>query len=320
MSLIKRQVEEGSIVIYASIGKKKSDTHSLQSFFMENGVMSNTIIVSSDPQSTPTSVYLTPYTAMSIAEYFRDSGRDVVIILDDLSTHAKFYREISLLSGAFPGRDSYPGDIFYKHAQLMERAGNFNISDVGVSISCMAVAETVESDLASYITTNLMGMTDGHIFFDSGLFALGRRPAVNIPLSVTRVGRQVQTSLKKEINREIGVLLSSYDKLINYSHFGAELSQKVKEVIRKGEILFLLFDQHYKDSIPEAVQLLLYGLLWGNHFDGRSVTEILAIKNTLLEAYKDPKKRAIIEGVVTANSQYELFANINKDKSSLIVA
>src|SRR5258708_9528101 len=134
-------------------------------------------------------VVLVPYIAMTIAEHFRDQGKDVLLILDDLTTHAGYYREIMLLAKRFPGRSSYPGDIFYLHARLMERAGQFAQG----SISCLPVAQSILGDLSGYIQTNLIAMTDGHIFFDTDLFDQGRRPAVSPLLSVTRVGEQAQT-------------------------------------------------------------------------------------------------------------------------------
>src|SRR5581483_5765076 len=182
------QAKRGTICIYAAIGKKTLDIKKIEELFQKSGIAKNTVVVASSSQDPVGVIYLTPYTAMTVAEYFRDSGRDVLVVLDDLSTHAKFYREISLLGRRFPGRNSYPGDIFYTHAKLLERAGNFKTAKGPVSITCLPVTEAVQGDLTGYIQTNLMSMTDGHIYFDNDLFSKGKRPAVNTFLSVTRVG------------------------------------------------------------------------------------------------------------------------------------
>ncbi len=214
MTTIKKQVYEGVVAIYAAIAKKKSDIKKLQEFFVQEKIMSNMIIVATSSYDSPSLIYQTPYAAMSIAEYFKDNGINTLLILDDLSTHAKFYRELSLLARRFPGRDSYPGDIFYTHSRLLERAGNFKSKKYGeVSITCLPVVEIVEGDFTGYISTNLMGITDGHIYLDTNIYFQGQRPAVNIPLSVTRVGRQTLDKLSREVNKELTSLLVEYNKL-----------------------------------------------------------------------------------------------------------
>ncbi|MFH0898108.1 MAG: F0F1 ATP synthase subunit alpha, partial [bacterium] len=174
MTMIKNQVNEGVVAIYAAIAKRKSDIKKLQEFFVHEKIMDKVIIVATGSNDSQSLIYQTPYAAMSIAEYFRDQGINTLLILDDLSTHAKFYRELSLLARRFPGRDSYPGDIFYTHSKLLERAGNFKHPKVGeVSISCLPVIEIVEGDFTGYVSTNVMGITDGHIYLDSNIYYQG---------------------------------------------------------------------------------------------------------------------------------------------------
>ncbi|MFC1621848.1 F0F1 ATP synthase subunit alpha [Patescibacteria group bacterium] len=191
-----KQAKEDVICIYASIAKRKADIRNIEDFAKEEGIMDKLLMVISASTDPLGLIYITPYTAMALAEYFKDQGHDVLLILDDLTTHAKFYREISLVNNKFPGRGSYPGDIFYTHARLLERAGNFKTDKGPKSITCLVVAETVEGDISGYIQTNLMAITDGHIFFDKDYFEEGRRPAINHFLSVTRVGRQTQSRLR----------------------------------------------------------------------------------------------------------------------------
>src|SRR5947199_61283 len=195
---------------------------------------------------------------MAIAEYFRDQGMHTLLILDDLSTHAKFYRELSLLARRFPGRDSYFCDIFYVHSKLLERAGNFKHPTVGeVSITCLPVIEIVEGDLTGYVSTNVMGITDGHLYLDSNIYYQGMRPAVNIPLSVTRVGRQTLDKLAREINKNLTAFLSQYDKYQNLSHFGQELTDDVKKALKRDDTIYNFFNQPYQLTVPLHVQMAI---------------------------------------------------------------
>lgn len=316
LSTIKNQIKLGSIAIYAGIGKRKSDIKKVRDFFAEEGIIDSSIIVATTPYDSPSLIYATPYSAITIAEYFRDQGRDVLVILDDLSTHARAYLEISLLAKRFPGRDSYPGDIFHTHAKIMERAGNFKLADGReASITVLPVAEVVEGDLTGYITTNLMSMTDGHIFFDSNIYYEGRRPAVNIPLSVTRVGRQAQTALLRNINREIGAFLTLYDRVQNLSHFGAELNETVKETIATGESIYRFFNQHFNISIPPQVQIAMFSLIWLNMID-RSEVGLEKTKQKLVEAYQNDVNKPLFDAGYEKKTFNELlqYISMNKDK------
>lgn len=319
LSIIKNQILDGSIIVYAAIGKKKSDIKKLQEFFQKEGIISSTIIVASYPSESPSLIFLTPYAAMSIAEYFRDQGTDVVVVFDDLSTHAKFYREVALLGGRFPGRDSYPGDIFFIHARLLERAGNFKHPGKGeVSITALPVVEIVEGDLTGFIATNIMGMTDGHIFFDSDVYYKGRRPAINISLSVTRVGRQTQTPLKREINREVTAFLANFEKMQTYSHFGAELSDKVKSILKTGQKLQIFFDQHYILIVPEEVQLILLALIWLQALNDLPDETIPVLRTGLIGWYQDKNKQKILKELVKADTFHELLLKVARNKEELL--
>jgi len=256
------QAKMGTICIYVAIGKKKLDIKKAEEFFIASKIMQNVIIVASSSQDTSGIIYITPYSAMAIAEYFKNQGREVLLVLDDLTTHARFYREISLLGKRFPGRNSYPGDIFYTHSKLLERAGNFKINNTAVSITCLPIVETTQGDLSGYIQTNIMSMTDGHIYFDGDLFTKGRRPAINLFLSVTRVGHQTQSTLRREISRELTTFLTLYEKMQTFVHFGAELSDTIKNTLSTGEKIHYFFGQTAHKTIPLNVQIFLFCLLW----------------------------------------------------------
>jgi len=315
MTTIKKQAYEGIICIYAAIAKKKSDIKKMQEFFVQEKIMDKIIIVATSSYDSPTLIYQTPYTAMAIAEYFRDQGINTLLILDDLSTHAKFYRELSLLARRFPGRDSYPGDIFFVHSKLLERAGNFKHPKTGeVSITCLPVIEIVEGDFTGYISTNVMGITDGHIYLDSNIYYQGMRPAVNIPLSVTRVGRQTLNKLSRDINRNLTAFLSSYDKLQNLSHFGQELTDDVKKSLRLGQLIYNFFNQPYQMIVPKIVQMIILSMILQNIIENKEILK--TIQTGLIAAFYDRGKQKILYDIANAND-LETFNNnvlVGKDK------
>lgn len=317
-TIMKKQITSGAIAIYAIIGKKKSDIKHLQELLEKEKLTDRAIIVATASNDSPSLIYLTPFTAITIAEYFRDQGEDVVVILDDLTTHARFYREISLLLKNFPGRDSYPGDIFYTNARLLERAGNFAHPKKGeVAITCLPIVETVEGDLTNYIVTTLMGITDGHIFFDSNIFYKGKRPAVNTSLSVTRVGKQTQSNATRSITRELSSFLTLYDKMTNLSHFGAELTENVKNILSMGEKINLFFEQSYTDIIPQEIQLVLFSLLWIKLIDPDK-KNLENIRQILLTEYtNNQESKQLINEILQVNTFNELLRNISLQKERL---
>lgn len=285
MQVILAQAKQNNICIYAAIGKKKLDIKDAEEFFRKQGISDRIVIVATGFNDPIGLIYLTPFTAMTIAEYFRDEGHNVLLVLDDLTTHAKFYREIALLEEKFPGRNSYPGDVFYTHAKLLERAGNFVTEKGEKAITCLPIAETMQGDLSGYIQTNIMSMTDGHLYFDSDLFAKGRRPAINPFLSVTRVGRQTQSTLKRSINREILSFLTISEKMQNFTHFGAELTDSTKVTLAIGEKVVQFLSQSQSTVIPVNLQLLLFSLLWDSILQNKNVEPIGADIDKILDSY-----------------------------------
>jgi F-type H+-transporting ATPase subunit alpha len=315
MTTIKKQAYEGVICIYAAIAKKKSDIKKMQEFFVQEKIMDKIIIVATSSYDSPTLIYQTPYTAMAIAEYFRDQGINTLLILDDLSTHAKFYRELSLLARRFPGRDSYPGDIFFVHSKLLERAGNFKHPTAGeVSITCLPVIEIIEGDFTGYISTNVMGITDGHIYLDSNIYYQGMRPAVNIPLSVTRVGRQTLSKLSRDINKNLTAFLTSYDKLQNLSHFGQELTDEVKKSLRLGQLIYSFFNQPYQMVVPKIVQMIILSMILENIIENKEILK--KIQTGLIAAFYDRGKQKLLYDIVNTKDLKIFNENVlaNKDK------
>ncbi len=317
MTVIKKQVYEGVIAIYAAIAKKKSDIKRLQEFFVQEKIMGNIILVATSSYDSPSLIYQTPYAAMAIAEYFKEQGIHTLVILDDLSTHAKFYRELSLLARRFPGRDSYPGDVFYTHSRLLERAGNFKHPKVGeVSITCLPVIEIVEGDFTGYISTNVMGITDGHLYLDTNIYYQGMRPAVNIPLSVTRVGRQTLSKLSREINKNLTSFLAEYTKLQTISHFGQELTDDVKKKLKLGDMVYKFFNQPYQVTVPTQVQLVILSMILQDFIPDKEALE--KIKNGLIAASYDRGKQKILYDLTNTKDSKTFDENVLKNKDQLL--
>lgn len=260
------QAKLGTVCIYVAIGKPLSSVKELIRKLEDHKVLDQTAIIASSPSDPAGLIYLTPFSGMRLAEYFRDLGRDVLIVLDDLTTHARSYRQLSLLARRFPGRNAYPGDIFYLHARLLERAGNFKVESKTVSITCLPIAETQQGDFTGYIQTNLMSMTDGHLYFDEERFLEGQRPAIHPFLSVTRVGRQTKSSLLRETISEITSFLSRGERLAQLSHFGQELSDDAKVALHKAEKFGLLFKLEVLGRWEEWFQFFMIALIWDGYW------------------------------------------------------
>lgn len=315
MQTILSQARQKNVCIYAAIGKEMLDIKEIEEFFRRQGIMDHIIIVSSRFQDPIGMTYLVPYSAMTIAEYFRDEGQDVLLVLDDLTTHAKFYRELSLLGKRFPGRNSYPGDIFYTHARLLERGGNFITEKGEKSITCLPVVESTQGDLSGYIQTNVTSMTDGHLYFDSDLFAKGRRPAINPFLSVTRVGRQTQSGLKRDINREIFSFLTVYEKMQNFSHFGAELNETIKATLNFGEKVTSFLDQPLSTITPLNLQIVLFAMLWNSKMQNVTFEPVGRDLEKIVNAYNEKEDiRNMVDDLVASSTSFNNLLSVIRDK------
>ena len=302
LQVLSEQSSRGNICIYSCIGKRKSDIFRVVNFIKENN-LKNVIIVKSLSNEELGTIFITPYSSMAMAEYFRDIGRDVVLILDDLSTHAKFYRELSLISEKFPGRSSYPGDIFYRHARLLERAGNFLLADKEASITCFPVAESPAGDISGYIPTNLMSITDGHLFFDNDLFEKGRRPAINYFLSVTRVGRQTQTKLMWSVNREITSFLGLLSKTEDFIHFGAEMNEGIKSTMKMGEKIQTFLNQDLGIIRKLNAQVITFCLIWSGMYKDDPTADVNVFAEKISHKYISDKEFSTLVDTLINSSE-----------------
>jgi F-type H+-transporting ATPase subunit alpha len=307
LQTIASQAAKGMVCVYTSIGKRQSDIKTVENYLRKAGAFQNTVIVAASSAEAASVVYLAPFSACAIAEFFRDSGYNVVIVYDDLINHAKFYREISLLSKRAPGRGSYPGDIFHLHAALLERAGNIKTSTGrAVNITAFPVAETLEGDITGYIQTNLMAITDGHIFFDIDEFRKGKRPAINHALSVSRVGNQTKSRLERHLASMVREDLARYQKDLEISRFGVELPEATKKEIDLGEKIEVIFNQDADTLMPNKLGLIFLGLLLGGYWQDRSASLMRVDLIKLASKYKKGELKNIDKSLETVTGVEEL--------------
>ncbi len=261
---ILNQKGQNMICVYVSIGQKDSKLRKLQTRLEEGGAMEYTVIVSAGSSESSALSYIAPYTGVSIAEFFMDQGKDVLIIYDDLSKHAVAYREISLLLRRPPGREAYPGDVFYLHSRLLERACRRNTKYGGGSITALPIIETQAGDVSAYIPTNVISITDGQIFLETDLFYKGIRPAVNVGLSVSRVGSSAQIKAMKKVSGTLKLELAQYRELEAFSQFGSDLDESTKKQLERGKrAVEVLKQPQYAPVKTEHQVVTLYALVKG---------------------------------------------------------
>jgi F-type H+/Na+-transporting ATPase subunit alpha len=280
---ILNQKGENMICVYVSIGQKDSKLRKIQARLEEGGAMDYTVIVSAGASEAAALSYVAPYTGVSIAEYFMDQGKDVLIIYDDLSKHAAAYREISLLLRRPPGREAYPGDVFYLHSKLLERACRRNEKYGGGSITALPIIETQAGDVSAYIPTNVISITDGQIFLETDLFYKGIRPAVNVGLSVSRVGATAQIKAMKKVAGTLKLDLAQYRELEAFSQFGSDLDDATKQALERGKRAVEVLKQLQYEPIPIEEQVVTLYALTRGFMDDVPVAKIKEFEQDLAE-------------------------------------
>lgn len=304
IDIVTNQKNTGVICILALIGKPAVTVRNLIDTLRANSALDYTIVIATSSSEPAPLIFLTPKTAITLAEYFQKKGKDVLLILDDLGAHAKIYREISLLGNKSPGRESYPGDIFYQHAHLLERAGNF-LS--GGSITALPVIELNLSDFTTLIPTNIMSMTDGHLLFKAGLRSQGQTPAIDISLSVSRVGRQTQDRVSNLLSTKIRQVLSAAADLETISRFSSELPPETQLILRRRELITEILKQDPLTLMPKQIQLILLALPFTTFLQDKTRTFIEKYKKVIIEAFlKHPSLIPVTKAVSKFKTDDEL--------------
>jgi len=297
--------------VYVAIGQKESKIASMVAKLEENGAMEYTTIVlagASDPASL---LYIAPYAGCAIAEYFLDKGEDALIIYDDLSKHAVSYREISSLLRRPPGREAYPGDVFYLHSRLLERACKLNEEHGGGSITALPIIETQSGDVSAYIPTNVISITDGQIYLESNLFYQGNRPAINAGLSVSRVGSSAQTKPMKKVSGKIRLEVAQYRELAVFAQFGSDLDEETKIKLERGKRIMEVLKQGQYSPVPVAKQVVIFYAVSNGLLDNVDVEKIEEFEKGLYK-YIENNKKEILERIEKGEWSEELEAEIKK--------
>lgn len=257
----------GVVNVYVAIGQKNSKVAALVSRLKDEGVMDQTIVVATSPADPAAMLYLAPYAGTAMGEYFRDNKGHALIMYDDLSKHAVAYRQMSLLLRRPPGREAYPGDVFYLHSRLLERAAKLNNELGAGSLTALPVIETQAGDISAYIPTNVISITDGQIFMETNLFYQGIRPAISVGLSVSRVGSSAQTKAIKSVAGSLRVELAQFRELAAFSQFESDLDADTKRQIARGRLLTEVLKQKQYSPLSVADQVIMLAAATGGAFD-----------------------------------------------------
>ncbi len=289
------QKGENMICVYVAIGQKQSKVARLASKLKEAGAMDYTIIVSAGASDSPAFSYLAPYSGTALAEYFLDKGQDVLIVYDDLSKHAVAYREISLLLRRPPGREAYPGDVFYLHSRLLERACRLSKEYGGGSITALPIIETQAGDVSAYIPTNVISITDGQIFLETSLFYKGIRPAINVGLSVSRVGSSAQIKSMKKVAGKMKLSMAQFRELESFAQFDSDLDPETKKAINRGRRVTELLKQNQYSPVHVAKQAASTYAVNEGYLDELEISEIKAWEEKFYAFLDRSKKELLIK-------------------------
>ncbi|PYU34135.1 MAG: F0F1 ATP synthase subunit alpha [Acidobacteria bacterium] len=286
------------ICIYCAIGQKRSTIAQVVKILTDAGAMDYTIVVAASATEPATMQYIAPYAACAMGEFFRDDGRHSVCFYDDLSKHAQAYREISLLLRRPPGREAFPGDVFYLHSRLLERAAKLNDKKGGGSLTALPVIETQAGDVSAYIPTNVISITDGQIYLEADLFNSGIRPAINVGLSVSRVGGNAQIKAMRQVAGTLRLDLAQYRELAAFAQFGSELDKATQAQLARGQRLTQLLKQDQFVPLPVEKQVLVIFAGTNGFLDTIEVSEVERFQRDLL-AFADTHAGALLNKIAT---------------------
>jgi F-type H+/Na+-transporting ATPase subunit alpha len=285
------------ICIYNAIGQKRSSIAQVVKILEDAGAMDYTIVVAASASEPAPMQYIAPYAACAMGEYFRDNKRHALVIYDDLSKHAASYREISLLLRRPPGREAYPGDVFYLHSRLLERAAKMSDKMGGGSLTALPVIETQAGDVSAYIPTNVISITDGQIFLETDLFNSGVRPAVNVGISVSRVGGSAQIKAMRQVAGSLKLELAQYRELAAFAQFGSDLDKATQNQLNRGSRLVELLKQGQFSPLPFSKQILIIFAGTGGFFDDMPVDQVRPFEKELYK-YVDTTNPGLLQRIM----------------------
>ncbi|WP_263411328.1 F0F1 ATP synthase subunit alpha [Terriglobus tenax] len=310
------------ICIYCAIGQKRSSVAQVVQALEEKGAMAYTVVVAATASEPAPMAYIAPYTATAIGEYFRDNGKHALVIYDDLSKHAVAYREISLLLRRPPGREAYPGDVFYLHSRLLERSAKMSDAKGGGSLTALPIIETQAGDVAAYIPTNVISITDGQIFLETDLFNSGIRPAVNVGLSVSRVGFAAAIKATKQVGSTLKLDLAQYRELAAFAQFGSDLDPATQRQLARGQRLTELLKQPQFDPLPVEKQVAILFAGTQGLLDDVEVKQLRAFEDGLYP-YLEANGNGVLNDIATKKQlddevKSKLTAGINEYKKNFL--
>ena len=286
----------GVICIYNAIGQKQSTIAQVVRTLEEFGAMEYTVVVAAGASEPAPILYISPYSACTIGEYFRDSGRHALCVYDDLSKHAQSYREISLLLRRPPGREAYPGDVFYLHSRLLERAAKLNDSLGGGSLTALPIIETQAGDLSAYIPTNVISITDGQIFLESDLFNQGFRPAINVGNSVSRVGGSAQIRAMRQVAGSLRLDLAQFRELAAFAQFGSDLDQATQKQLNRGRRLVEILKQGQYKPLPVEKQVAIIFAATNGFLDDIAIDRLREYEEELYR-FLDTRQAGLVKSI-----------------------
>ncbi len=285
--------------IYVAIGQKESKVAQIVAKLEENGAMEYTTVLLAGSSESASLSFIAPYSGTAMAEYFLDKGEDVLVVYDDLSKHAVSYREVSLLLKRPPGREAYPGDVFYLHSRLLERSCKLNKDYGGGSITALPIIETQAGDVSAYIPTNVISITDGQIYLEPDLFNQGVRPAINAGLSVSRVGGAAQTKAMKKVGGKLRLEFAQYRELAAFAQFGSDLDEDAKKKLQRGEVLTEIFKQDQYQPLSMSQQVLVFFAVISDLLNDVKKEDVRKFEKDLLK-YVDLNAKNILNEIESA--------------------
>ena len=292
---ILNQKDKNMICIYVAIGQKASSVAQIAEMLRKRGAMEYSIIVCASAGESASMQYIAPYAGAAIGEYFMNRGKDVLIVYDDLSKHAIAYRALSLLLGRSPGREAYPGDVFYLHSRLLERAARLSDARGGGSMTALPIVETQAGDVSAYIPTNIISITDGQIFLESSLFFSGHRPAVNVGLSVSRVGGAAQTKAMKKAVGTLRLELAQYREMEVFTQFSSDLDEETKSQLAYGQSLMYILRQGRSAPMSQAQQIVTLVSAMAHIYQQVPVAQVCALRDDILKEFAANRQSLMLE-------------------------